>query len=317
MVSGARNEPDDDARQQALRPEMPTRRRLCSASMDVELRHLRAFAAVATHRSFTAASRELLIGQPGLTRTIQQLEAALGVRLLARTSRSVQLTEVGQDFLDRTRAVLADLDRAILAARGEQELRLGFQWVLPDPWATETITGFEQATGVTVTLLRRDDIDTALEAGDLDVAITRTRLTASGTVQTPLFDEDRVAAVSTRFPLAKEGVIDWLDLAGEPVVVNTVSGTTQPDSWPAEHRPTRVVTCGNYDEWLQLVASGRGVGAVPRSAARAGTHPGVTFVPLTGAPPVSVCLAYRPRRSNPLVRQFVTFAATAAPAQPR
>jgi DNA-binding transcriptional LysR family regulator len=284
--------------------------------MDVELRHLRAFTAVATHRSFTAAGRELLIGQPALTRTVQQLEAALGVRLLDRTSRSVRLTDVGQDFLDRTRAVLADLDGAIAAARGEQELRLGFQWVLPDPWATETITGFEQATGSRVTLLRRDDIATALGAGDLDVAITRTRLTTSGTVQTPLFDEDRVAAVSTRSPLAARDVIDWLELAAEPIVVNTVSGTTQPDSWPAEHRPTRVVTCGNYDEWLQLVATGRGVGAVPRSAARTGTHPGVAFVPLAGAPPVSVCLAYRPRRSSPLVRRFVTFAATAAPAHP-
>src|SRR3712207_1338650 len=88
---------------------MPLRPRLCSAGMDVELRHLRAFTAVATHRSFTAAGQELLIGQPALTRTVQQLEAALGVRLLERTSRSVRLTDAGQDFLDRTRAVLADL----------------------------------------------------------------------------------------------------------------------------------------------------------------------------------------------------------------
>jgi DNA-binding transcriptional LysR family regulator len=280
--------------------------------MDVELRHLRAFAAVATHRSYTAAGRELLIGQPALTRTVQQLEAALGVRLLERSSRSVQLTAAGQDFLDRIRGVLADLDRAILVARGEQELRLGFQWMLPDPWATATITGFEQATGATVTLLRRDDIDADLARGDLDVAITRTRLTAAGTVQTSLFDEDRVAAVSTRSPLAGRDRVDWLELADHPVVVNTVSGTTQPDSWPVEHRPERLVTCGNYDEWLQLVAADRGVGAVPRSAARTGTHPGVTFLPLTGAPPVSVLLAYRPRRSNPLVRRFIDFTTTSA-----
>ncbi|WP_408609693.1 LysR substrate-binding domain-containing protein [Geodermatophilus chilensis] len=84
----------------------------------------------------------------------------------------------------------------------------------------------------------------------------------------------------------------------------------------AEHRPTRVVTCGNYDGWLQLVATGRGVGAVPRSAARTDTHPGVTFIPLAGAPPVSVCLTYRPRRGDPLVRRFVDVAATAASAEP-
>src|SRR3712207_3765856 len=153
---------------------MPTRPRLCSAGMDVELRHLRAFTAVATHRSFTAASRELLIGQPALTRTVQQLEAALGVRLLERTSRSVRLTDAGPDFRARTRATLADLVRAIGAAGAEQELRLGFQWVLPGPRAAETITGFEQATGARVTLLRRDHVDAALGAGDLDVAVTRT-----------------------------------------------------------------------------------------------------------------------------------------------
>jgi DNA-binding transcriptional LysR family regulator len=291
---------------------MPDPPRLCSPGMDVELRHLRAFVAVTGHRSYTAAGRELLIGQPALTRTVQQLEAAVGVRLLERTSRSVQLTAAGQDFLDQVRSVLADLDRAILAARGEQELRLGFQWVLPDPWATAAITGFEQATGATVTLLRRDDVDTDLATGDLDVAITRTRLTAAGTVQTPLFDEDRVAAVSTRSLLAGRDRLDWLELAAHPVVVNTVSGTTQPESWPAERRPRRVVPCGNYDEWLHLVAAGRGVGALPRSAARAGAHPGVTFVPLTGAPPVPVLLAHRPRPSNPLVRRFVDFTTTSA-----
>jgi DNA-binding transcriptional LysR family regulator len=180
--------------------------------------------------------------------------------------------------------------------------------VLPDPWATATITGVEQATGATVTLLRRDDIDTDLARGDLDVAITRTRLTTAGTVQTPLFEEDRVAALSTHSPLAGRDHVDWMELADQPVVVNTVSGTTQPDSWPAGHRPDRVVTCGNYDEWLQLVATGRGVGAVPRSAARTGTHPGVPFLPLTGAPPVTVLLAYRPSRSNPLLRRFIDVA---------
>ena len=73
-----------------------------------------------------------------------------------------------------------------------------------------------------------------------------------------------------------------------------------------------MVTCGNYDEWLQLIAADRGVGAVPRSAARTGTHPGVTFLPLTGAPPVSVLLAYRPRHGNPLVRRFIDFATVSA-----
>lgn len=273
--------------------------------MDVELRHLRAFVAVATCRSYTAASRQLLVGQPALTRTIQQLEDALGVRLLERTSRSVSLSEVGETFLNDTLAVLADLDRAVSVVRGQQQLRIGFQWVLPDAWASETFRRFEASTGAAVTLLRRDDVGVDLERGDLDVAVTRTQLRNAGIVHTALFDEERVAAVSARSALATQGHLEWLDLAQQTIVINTVNGTTQRDSWPTGHQPAHVLECGNYDEWLELVAADRGVGAVPRSAARIGGHPGVTYVPLIGAPPVTVSFAYLPRRRSNLVRRLV------------
>lgn len=59
----------------------------------IELRHLRAFAAVARRRSFTAAAAELLITRPALSRTVVQLETALGVRLLDRSPRHVDLTD--------------------------------------------------------------------------------------------------------------------------------------------------------------------------------------------------------------------------------
>jgi type I restriction-modification system DNA methylase subunit len=62
---------------------MPARADLCSAGIDVELRPFRAFAAVARERSFTRAAASLLITQPALNRTIQQLEAALQVQVLA------------------------------------------------------------------------------------------------------------------------------------------------------------------------------------------------------------------------------------------
>ena len=87
-----------------------------------------------------------------------------------------------------------------------------------------------------------------------------------------------------------------------------VSGTTRPELWPANHRPQRIVTCGNYDEWLELVVTGHGVGTLPKSAARTATHPSLRFVALTGAPPVSIWLAYQPRRLNPWGRRFLTVA---------
>ena len=276
--------------------------------MNVELRHLRAFAAVASLRSFTAASRELLVTQPALTRTIQQLESELGVQLFVRTTRHVELTPAGQAFLNQISGVLSELDRALESIQGHQALRVGFQWLLPDPWATETISEFERVTGVSVILLRRDDLGTNLHSGDIDLAVTRTRLSLAGVVHTPLFEEDRVAVVPARSPLANLESMDWLELAREPIVVNTVSGTTRAELWPANHRPQRIVTCGNYDEWLELVVTGHGVGTLPESAARTATHPGLRFVALTGAPSVSIWLAYQPRRSTPWERRFLTVA---------
>ncbi|MEV7663629.1 LysR family transcriptional regulator [Paenarthrobacter sp. NPDC089316] len=275
---------------------------------DVELRHLRAFAAVAMSGSYTAASKDLLITQPALTRTVQQLEAVLGTRLLDRNSRSVGLTPTGEVFLSKVLAILSDVDRAVLSVKGHQELRLGFQWILPVPWATEVISEFERNSSATVILMRRDDVASHLERAELDVAITRTRLSPESFVHTQLFEEERVAVVSTSSSLADRDSIDWLELAEHPIVVNVVNGTTRAELWPVDRRPRQVVTCGNYDEWLSLVVAGRGVGALPSSAARATSHPQIRFIPLTGAPPVSVWLVYQPRRQNPLVRKFVALA---------
>ncbi len=225
-----------------------------------------------------------------------------------RTTRHVELTPAGQAFLNQIVGVLSELDRALDSIRGQQALRVGFQWLLPDPWAIETISEFERVTGVSVILLRRDDLGTHLHSGDIDLAVTRTRLSLVGVVHTALFEEDRVAVVSARSPLADWEAIDWLELAREPIVVNTVSGTTRPELWPASHRPQRIVTCGNYDEWLELVVTGHGVGTLPESAARTATHPGLRFVALTGAPSVSIWLAYQPRRLNPWGRRFLTVA---------
>src|SRR5262245_14794805 len=89
----------------------------------LELRHLRTFAAVARRRSFTQAADELDIAQQAVSQQIKALESVLGVALLRRSPRHVELTAEGNIFLSDTRRVLAALDRAVrrvkAAARGE------------------------------------------------------------------------------------------------------------------------------------------------------------------------------------------------------
>ena len=274
--------------------------------MDVQLRHLRAFVAVASEGSFTAAARELVITQPALTRTIQQLEARLEVQLFERNTRSLNLTAPGEEFLARVAPVLRDLDDAVAQARKERVLRVGFEWALPDPWATELLGAFEAATGARVDLTRRDGAITSLLGNEIDVALTRQRVEHLTQVVTiPLLDEERVAAVSARSRLAQQEQLAFTDLAQMPLVVNTISGATWPELWPPEHRPQEVRECSNYDEWLALIAANQGVGTTPLSSSRTHDHAGVRYLRLTGAPRVTLHLVLRAGNANPLVRRFV------------
>src|SRR5258705_1886537 len=81
--------------------EMPIRRRLCSTHMIVELRHLRCFLAIAKEGNLTRAAARLHLTQPALSRTLQQLEASLGLRLVDRSTHHLALTAAGQAFRDK------------------------------------------------------------------------------------------------------------------------------------------------------------------------------------------------------------------------
>ena len=98
--------------------------------MNIELRHLRYFIAVAEELHFGHAAARLNISQPPLSQQIQILEQQIGARLFARTNRSVSLTEAGRQFLADSRQILSQVDDAARAARlhhGETgELRIGF-----------------------------------------------------------------------------------------------------------------------------------------------------------------------------------------------
>lgn len=87
-----------------------------------DLDQLRAFVAVADLLSFRQAADELHLSPPALSRRIERLEERVGARLLERSSRSVRLSVVGEAFLERVRAVLEDLDDAVL---GVHELSSG------------------------------------------------------------------------------------------------------------------------------------------------------------------------------------------------
>src|SRR5436190_23857334 len=83
----------------------------------IELRHLRAFLAVAEELNFGRAAERLYITQPALSRQIRALEQLVGCELVRRTTRRVELTLAGEALLERSRRLLADVDAAVTAAQ--------------------------------------------------------------------------------------------------------------------------------------------------------------------------------------------------------
>lgn len=283
--------------------------------MDIELRHLRAFAAVAASRSFSRAAEQLFITQPTLTRTVKQLESLLGTELVDRTTHPVSLTPGGEEFLPYASRILNHLELALAAVRKHATVRLGFSWLLPDPWAQDTVTAFEEDTGDSVSLIRCDDPLAAIGEGRIDVALVRGDVSGPSDVRVVhLFDETRVAVCAADYARGDHEAeeLDWNDAPHWTLVVNTVSGTTGPWSWPEGRGPRRIVPTANFDEWLESVAAGRGLGIVPDAAQRRSIHPGVRFIPLRNAPRSRVSLAFRPGVREPLLRRFVHAALDAA-----
>src|SRR5580700_9601882 len=85
--------------------------------VDLDLRLVRYFAAVAEHRHFGRAAAELRVAQPSLSRQIRHLEQRLGARLLDRTPQGTRLTEAGEVFLPRAKALLRSAAQAATATR--------------------------------------------------------------------------------------------------------------------------------------------------------------------------------------------------------
>ncbi|MER7027121.1 MULTISPECIES: LysR family transcriptional regulator [Streptomyces] len=277
---------------------------LYTQRINVDLRHLRCFLAVAEEGGFTAAGRRLHLAQPTLTRTIKSLEESLGVQLFERSTRRTELTEKGEKLRENLGPLLGQLDRTLKDLREGEKLRVGFSWGLPEG-LSRFAARFAEETGTGVEFVRCEIPQDGLGAGQVHVALLRGTPPPRNLRSRFLYEEPRIAGVPAGWELAARTELDWAELADLPLVVNTASGTTFPDMWPAGRRPAVGAECRNYDEWLEQVAAGLGVGTAPLSTARRYTHPSVHLVPLTGAPTVSAHLVYPSHGAHPQAARFV------------
>ncbi len=188
------------------------------------------FRSVATLGSFAGAARALRLSPAAVTRAVAQLEARLGVPLLNRTTRVVRLTEAGAAYLDRCRAILAEIDAAERQAAGQRaapggQLSLtapvvfGRLHVMP---AVEAMLAAHPA--LTVRLVLLDRVTHLLEEG-FDAALRIGPLPDSSLIATTLGEVRRVVVASPAY-LARAGVPTMpADLRGASVIAFDGLGT--------------------------------------------------------------------------------------------
>ncbi|MCX3060847.1 LysR family transcriptional regulator [Streptomyces beihaiensis] len=275
-----------------------------------DLRHLRCFLAVADEGNVTRAAARLGLSQPVVSRTLAALEAALGVRLVDRSTHHLALTPEGRRFREKAAVAVTAFDDALASARtAHRPLRLGHAWSAAGEYTTALLRRWRRAhPDVPLELLRIDDRTAGLTRGAVDVALLRGPVDTPGLVTELLHREARVAALPADTPLARRPALTLADLSGQVIALNTVSGTTTLDLWPPATRPTATLTVANTDDWLAAIAAGQAVGITSTATSGLHPHPGVTYLPLTDAPDLPVLLARRRGPGHPSAPALIALA---------
>ncbi len=193
----------------------------------MDLFQLRCFVAVCEELHFGRAAARLHMTQPPLSRQIQLLESAVGVRLLDRNSRSVAMTAAGAALLDDARRLLrqatAAIEQARLTASGEAgRVCLGYTAVCSYVMVPQLLLQARQALpGVEIVLEEMVSSQQlrGLAAGTLDLALVRPLATETALDYRRVLREPMQLAVPAMHPLATQARITLADLAGQPLVM--------------------------------------------------------------------------------------------------
>ena len=278
----------------------------------MELRHLRYFVAVAEERHFGRAAARLHIAQPPLSQQIKALEAELGVQLLRRTTRKVDLTDAGEAYLERVRPLLVGVDAAGFEARSVAAGTIGRLTIGCVGSATYSLLP-RLVRGLAAELPGIDfafqgemlvpDQVRSLADGTIDIALLRPPI-HDATLTVEVLRHDRlVVALATDHPLATRRGLSVADLEGNELVVHTerrgavMHNVVVELCRAAGFEPRFRAEVSETSTLLTLVAGGLGVAIVPEPVTSL-TLAGVTYLPLAGDKTVPLAVAHRADRQE-------------------
>lgn len=273
----------------------------------MKLRYLRYFVAVAEELHFGHAAQKLGIAQPPLSQQIRRLEQELGVQLLQRTKRRVQLTPAGQAFLEEARKILSQVERAIEVAqrtgRGELgRLAIGFLGAVTYSLLPSILVAFRHSyPDVEVELheLKTSELIAALRDRRVQVGFVRLPVHDELLEVEPILREPLVVAVPERHTLASRAHISFRDLANEAFLMppRQLAAGFHDQVLSLCHQAGFTPKLGAEASQLQtiinLVAAGMGITLVPESVRNLAGR-GVVFKKLPEPTPMmEVAVAWR------------------------
>jgi DNA-binding transcriptional LysR family regulator len=262
--------------------------------MDLDLRKLRYFAAVAEQGHFGRAASQLYIAQPVLSRQVRALEAELGFPLFVRTTRSVQLTPAGKQLYDDAAGVLAAAAAATRRARevasGLERLVIGFGPALRISGALRAYAQAHPDVEVELVQLDWDEQAGALREGRVDVAYIPRPSDGRGLRIIAVGSERKVACLPANHALAARRRLTLADLVNENIL-------------NLKERHTRTA-----EEKFELIAAGQAIALLPLYVARYYSRPDVVHRTIVDAEPQQLCLGVAEDRKQRHVLDFLDIA---------
>lgn len=289
--------------------------------MSIDLRHLRCFVAVAEDLHFHKAAKRLGVAQPALSRTIQNLERALGVQLFTRSNRSVAITVAGQtllkgctEILGKTQRMIEDVQRAHEGTLGT--LRMGYTDNAMNGRAPELIKAFRKAQpdiDVLLTHAITSDQLIALEDGALDFGFATGSAAHAGYDQICIQRERFVCVVYDGHRFENRDSVSIEDLANEPLVRGVASeweffhSHLRSSFRQAGFEPVIAQEGATTSDIQRLVACGIGVSILTDTVADT-LASGLKVVPLTGVTEqLSTMVLWKAEQTNAAKEHFVAF----------
>ena len=294
--------------------------------INLTLKQLRYFDALARHKHFGRAAETCSISQPALSLQIKELEAMFGTTLVERNAREVRLTPIGEDLLVKARRILLsveELDDLVRAARGplSGRLRMG---VIPTvaPYFLPRIIAALSERFPSLDLTFREAVTRSLIAdlqdGQIDLAVVALPVSEPTLTEFALFDEDfylvRTAQDAHRpVPNAKAlQTMRLLLLEEGHCFRDQALSFCEMDS----ARPGALMEGSSLSTLVQMVGAGMGVTQIPEMAVEMETRSADVSVTRFPEPRPSRTIGMVWRKSNPLADQLMQIGAIVRTARP-